>query len=51
MEDSFEEEVKVLWDSISGELLSRLEQLKIGLIKWASLIKSKRNGHKKELTK
>lgn len=51
MEDSFKEEVKFLWESTSGELFSKLDRLKNGLVKQAGSIKSKRNGLKKKLTK
>ncbi|KAA3487354.1 reverse transcriptase [Gossypium australe] len=44
MEETFETELKLIWDTSSGDLLQKLEYLKTRLKKWATRIGLSRNG-------
>ncbi|KAA3469174.1 reverse transcriptase [Gossypium australe] len=50
MEESFEEEVKNIWESSSGNLMQKLDELKNGLRRWASRIQDDRKTRKAFLT-
>ncbi|KAA3484159.1 reverse transcriptase [Gossypium australe] len=51
IDETFEQEVRNSWESSNGSISEKLERLQISLTRWASLIKMRRDGVKKELTK
>ncbi|KAA3483658.1 reverse transcriptase [Gossypium australe] len=50
MEETFEVEVKLMWETASDDLLQKLEYRKIGLKKWATRIRLSRKRKKELLT-
>ncbi|KAA3474108.1 reverse transcriptase [Gossypium australe] len=50
MEETFESEVKLIWERASGDLLQKLEFLKAELRKWAIRIELSKKGKKEFLT-
>ncbi|KAA3472533.1 reverse transcriptase [Gossypium australe] len=51
LEESFEQEVRKSWESLNGSISKKLGRLQHSLTRWASLVKMRRDGVKKELTK
>ncbi|KAK5844217.1 hypothetical protein PVK06_000353 [Gossypium arboreum] len=49
LEDSFEDEVKRLWDMIEGDFLQKMDLLRKGLQKWARQLLKNRKWRKKDL--
>lgn len=50
MQDTFEEEVKKLWDESRGNIFVKLERVRNGLKIWAKHIRDDRRGLKEALT-
>lgn len=51
MEETFEEEIRRLWEAASGSVMEKLGSLQVGLLSWSKSIRGKRRGLKMSLKK
>ncbi|KAH1045669.1 hypothetical protein J1N35_036453 [Gossypium stocksii] len=51
MEECFEEEVKQICQSTSGDMLAKLERVRKGLVRWVGFVRNNRESLKRDLTR